>query len=314
MMWKGIIFALGACFIWGLIFVIPLYMEGFSPIEVALGRYLFFGTISAIILLPALMQGACRYPVSIWLKALYFSFASTIGYYTFFMVGLRFSTPAICALVLSTSPITIAFYGNWVQKECSFKSLILPSVLILMGLLIINIPHINTFGATHVIGICCSFWALFAWSWYVVANSRFLVAHPEVASSDWSTLIGVVTLFWVFALGLIVNVFFAEQIQVEKYFELSPMLISFLGGCAVLGLVCSWLGCFLWNQASHYLPVSLAGQLTIFETIFGLCFIYTFEQRFPSSLEGIGIALFLAAVILGIRTSRQGQTEVQQVV
>ncbi len=49
--------------------------------------------------------------------------------------------------------------------------------------------------------------------------------------------------------------------------------------------------------------MSFAGQLTIFETIFGLLFIYLFEQRLPNLLECLGIALFLIAIGEGIRQS-----------
>ena len=58
--------------------------------------------------------------------------------------------------------------------------------------------------------------------------------------------------------------------------------MSFLIGCATLGLLCSWVGASLWNKASVFLPVSLAGQLMIFETIFGVLFVYMLNQQMPS--------------------------------
>jgi len=68
---QGILFALGACLIWGLIFIVPQFMTGFSSIEVALGRYLFYAIISSLFFLKAFAQGKCRYSQSIWIKALY---------------------------------------------------------------------------------------------------------------------------------------------------------------------------------------------------------------------------------------------------
>ena len=50
---------------------------------------------------------------------------------------------------------------------------------------------------------------------------------------------------------------------------------------------------------------SFAGQLTILETVFGLILIYILEQRLPPVVESIGIVLFLAAIIYGIRQSAQ---------
>jgi drug/metabolite transporter (DMT)-like permease len=302
-MLKGIVFALAACFIWGLIFIVPQFMDGFSAVEIAIGRYTFFGTISILLLLKAWLQNTCRYPLAIWFKALYFAVASSFGYYICLVLGLRYSSPAICALILGISPISIAFYGNWKQKECSFKSLILPSILIFVGLVIINYPHFieSDSPSNYALGLLCAFCSLMIWSWYVVANSKFLKDHPEVLSSDWSTLMGVSTMFGVAIMALFFGIFVADQEIMEKYKTFNPALVNFLLGSATLGFMCSWVGGFLWNRASVYLPVALAGQMTIFETIFGLIFVCLLEQRVPPYMECFGIALLLTAIVFGIR-------------
>jgi len=304
-MFKGIAYAIGACGIWGLIFIVPQFMEGFSAIEIAIGRYLFYGLVSSLILLRSGFKGLVRYPWSIWKKALGFSLLSSIVYYSFVVFALRYSTPAICALVLGVSPITISFYGNWKEKEHHFKSLLIPSFLILSGLAIINTPQImqTPSPSTYMLGLICAFWALLIWSWFAVANAGFLKNHPEVASNDWSTLIGVSSLLWVMVLSGILCFCFAEHFEVEKYFIYSESLRGFLVGSAILGLLCSWVGFFLWNRASCYLPVSLAGQLMIFETVFGLLFFYLIDRNIPSTEEVIGISLFLIAIVYGIRSS-----------
>lgn len=185
-MFKGIAFALSACFIWGLIFIIPQFMSSFSSIEIALGRYLFYGGISILFLLKARLQGFCRYPLSVWIKALYLSLLS--GYYL------------------------------WV--------------------------------------IVCS-------------------------------------------LGCVV--FLCDKLDAQKYFTWNHDSISFFIGCGILGLLCSWVGAVFWNKASVYLTVSLTGQLMVFETIFGVLFVYTLDQQLPSLMECCGIVLLLGAVICGIR-------------
>lgn len=302
-MLKGVTFALGACFIWGLIFVVPQFMTGFSPIEVALGRYLFYGTISFVIFLRALAKGKCQYPKAIWGKALYFSLISTILYYTFLVLALEYSSPAICALILGVCPIMIAFYGNWREKEVSFKSLLLPSILILLGLAIINFPELKASEGSSVyfIGLLFSFLAALAWSAYVLLNANFIKNNSKICSSEWSTLLGVAALFWVFISTIVLNLFFQDQLHIEKYFLFNDELIRFLSGSAVLGLLCSWVGAFLWNKASIHLPISLAGQLTVFETIFGVLFAYMITQSLPSFREGVGIFILLTAIFYGIR-------------
>lgn len=303
-MLRGISFALAACFIWGFIFVVPKFMTGFSSFEVVLGRYLFYSLISCLIFFK---NGLPRYRLNVWLTALLFSFASTIFYYMCLVLALKYCDAAICALVLSISPITIAFYGNWMEKEGDFRRLILPSILILLGLVILNVPHVQAANSiyTYGLGLVCSCFSLLTWSWYVVANSRFLKRNPDVQSTNWSTLVGVVTLFWVLLWGIFSVTFFSDQIHWDKYESFNPELQAFIAGSMFLGCVCSWFGAFLWNKASLYLPVSLAGQLTIFETIFGLAFVYVLAQRFPPLSECFGIFVLLSAVIYGIRQSAQ---------
>jgi len=72
-MFKGIFYALAACLIWGLIFAIPEFMQGYNTMEIALGRYLFYGIASLIVFAKAKMQKKCRYPLGIWVKAFYYS-------------------------------------------------------------------------------------------------------------------------------------------------------------------------------------------------------------------------------------------------
>ena len=304
---KGTGFALAACFIWGLDFVVPLFMEGFSTIEIALGCYLTYGLLSFLIFSKKFLEGKFRYPSAIWMKALKFALICSIGYYMLVILSLRYATPAICTLILGVSPITIAFYGNWKQKEIRYRSLILPSLLIFLGLIAINIPNVmnSSSPSTYFLGLFCGVWALGVWSYYVVTNAAFLKNNPQLDSKDWSTLIGVCNLFWVLILGSSLIIFFSDHLNLQRYLVLDPQITNFIIGCCIFGLVFSWLGAYFWNKASVYLPISLAGQLTIFETLFGISFVYMLEQRFPHKLEFLGIAFLLAAIIYGIRISAQ---------
>ena len=299
---KGIVFALSACLIWGLIFIIPQFMKSFNAIEIALGRYGFYGSLSLLLLFRARLKGLCRYPLSIWINALYLSFLS--GYYIWVIFAIRYASPAICALILGTSPITIAIYGRWKQKEGSLKSLILPSIMILIGLMMINAPHIMITHSPieYALGLICSLIALSSWSIYVVLNSRFLKNNPQINSNDWATVQGVTTFVWAFVCGVGCILLFWEQVDMARYFRWNDDVKGFLVGCAVLGIFCSWVGAALWNKASVCLSISLAGQLMIFETIFGIVFVYMLDQQLPPLLECGGIVLLVGAVIYGIRT------------
>lgn len=302
-MLKGILYSLSACFIWGLIFVVPQFMSEYSSIEIALGRYLIYGVISTAMFFKPSSQGFRKYSISIWTKALIFSLATTMGYYIFFVFSLRFANPAITALILGIAPITIAFYGNYKRKEIHHAHLIPPALFIIAGLLVINVPELMATSSptTYFLGLLCALVSLSLWTWYVVANSHFLKDHPQISSSDWSTLVGVATLFWVAVLGIFLIVFSPENFLL-KFGSLNDSTYVFLIGAAILGVLCSWVGGALWNRASLLLPVSLAGQLVIFETLFGLLFVYFFERRLPFLHETVGMVLLLIGVVCGIRS------------
>jgi drug/metabolite transporter (DMT)-like permease len=307
---KGTLFAIGACFVWGLIFVVPYFMNDFTTLEVVIGRYLFYGSLSTLLFLKAKFHKLFCYARFVWIKAILFSLVSTIGYYIFLVLGLRYSSPAISALILGISPITIAFYGNWKEKETSFKSLLIPSLLILVGLITINAPEfiLTPSPTKYSLGLLFTFIALLAWTWYVVVNSKFLKNHPNILSSDWATLIGAGSLFWTFLFILALAPFFETPHSLQKYLS-----FNFLIGSAVSGILSSWVGAFLWNRASFYLPVSLAGQLTLFETIFGVIFYYTLIQTLPSFIECVGITILLSSIIYGIRKFAKNTSFTEQI-
>jgi len=315
-MFKGIVLAISACALWGLIFIVPQFMESFSSLEVALGRYACYGLISLFFFSQAVFQGKGRYAPSIWLKALSFSLIITLTYYTAMVLGLRWSTPPIAALISGIAPISISFYGNWVEREYQFKTLFLPSILIIVGLLVINAPHLQTEQglADYLIGILCCFIALGIWSWYVVKNARFLKETPNLLPIEWSTLLGVATLFWVALVTSVLVLFFPDQIESHKYAALDLPLAQFLGGSLILGLICSWVGAWIWNKASLHLPIALAGQITIFETLFGLSYVYFLIGELPPLTDAAGMCILLGAVLYGIRgQNRQGKETLETV-
>jgi len=102
---KGIFFVLAACFIWGLIFVIPQFMEGFSSIEIATAvissmesfHFAYFLRIRTILFrpgkIPALFVDLCG-----WL------------------LSLRYLRPPLCDTshlrVIMESAYYIALYGT----------------------------------------------------------------------------------------------------------------------------------------------------------------------------------------------------------
>lgn len=298
---KGILCALAACLIWGLSFVVPVFMEDFSSVEITLGRYLFYGIASSFLLLKSIHR--VKYPIRTWLHAAFLGFLGSLGYYPFIVLSLRYANPAICALISGITPIAIAFYGNWIKRETSFSNLIVPSLIILAGLVMINLPYISfeDSNVSHLLGVAFAFISLASWTKYAVSNAYFLKANPHIHYGDWTTLIGFTTLLWMSVTIPLTYVFFNDLLPIERYTYWSPELGSFLIGCAMLGIVCSWLANYLWNIASANLPLLITSQLLIFETLFGLLFAYLVEWRLPYLMETLGTMLLVTAIAYGLR-------------
>jgi hypothetical protein len=61
-----------------------------------------------------------------------------------------------------------------------------------------------------------------------------------------------------------------------------------------VALGASVIGNGLWNAASRLLPLSLSGQLIVFETLFALIYGFLHDARWPLPLEAAAIVLMLA--------------------
>lgn len=53
-MWIGVSCGLLAGAMWGLVFIAPEMLDAFSPLELAVGRYLAYGAMAFVLLLPRL--------------------------------------------------------------------------------------------------------------------------------------------------------------------------------------------------------------------------------------------------------------------
>ncbi|NGX53316.1 MAG: Inner membrane protein YtfF [Chlamydiae bacterium] len=312
----GLLYALGACFVWGLIFVIPHFLGDFSPIELTLGRYLCYGILSAVLFFRRGTFHLRRYSFKIWGTVLLFALISNMLYYVAVVFGLRYATAPVTVLLLGMCPILVAFYGNWHAREIAFRTLIIPAVCIGIGLILVNVSEIDwKFGGLYtarqyIWGLLAVISAVLGWSLYAVQNARFLKKNSDVARTDWATLIGMGTLFWVIIFGVVLLLWAPqEQLNLSRFTHLSGGTLRFLGGVIILGVVSSWLGCYFWNQASTFLPMSLMGTLIIFETIFSLSLVFLVQLQMPTIWEFVGIAAMLAGIFTFMKSIPKPQPQ-----
>lgn len=308
-MFIGSFYVVIACLVWGLIFVVPLFMGDYSSVEIALGRYFVYGLVSWIVITCCGFRAFKYLTYKVVKQALLFSLFVNIFYYVMLVLSLKYSDPAIVTLILGLTPISVAFYGNWCRPQFRLSRLVIPSIIIAVGLVLVNVPAFEWDDSKdlwiYLMGLGCAFVALVVWTWYVESNAHFLKENPELPVSEWTSIVGAFTLIWVILLGIGTAIYTGPTEIAERFFVWSEELQYFLIGSVILGLVCAWIGHFFWNKAAGHLHVSVAGQLMIFETVFGLIYVLLVDRTLPTPLEFAGMILMLAGVVASLVMLRQ---------
>lgn len=295
--------ALIADAVWGLAYVIPSLLNDYTAVEITFGRYFIYGIFSVIMLLLQKQRSRRIMNISAWKNAFLFSFCGNIGYYFFLVLSIKLTGSAIAALIIGMLPITTSLYGNFINHEFSFRKLIWPILIVIIGILILNYALLN--GSTNtfnVYGVIYGLIALCFWTWYAVFNARFLKENGEITSQMWSTITGTATLCLIPFFILMIKVIMPDSLMSFKLINHSNIVFKFWCTAVILGIVVSWVGTVFWNRASNTLPISLAGQITVGETIFGLTYSFIIEGRLPHIIELISIIIIITGILYYIET------------
>ena len=310
-MYIGILCALGAGLLWGLVFIAPLLLGDYPGVVLSCARYIAFGLIS---LVPAMFDrrriAALRR--TDWIVALKLALVGNLLYYAALATGIQLADAPLPTMLIGTLPVVISVCANLLPGQPSetvaWRKLALPLLIIAAGLALVNgselahMKHGADAGRTltdYALGCAITLGAVAAWTWYPIMNGRHLKAHPQLASSTWATTQGLATLPLAL-LGFAGYALFNHLSGAAYAFPLGPRPQLFIGIMLAIGLLASWLGTLLWNQASARLPTALAGQLIVFETLAALLYAFILRGSMPSSQVLAGVLLLCIGVLLGV--------------
>lgn len=307
----GILCGVSANLMWGLAFLVPLLLPDSDSVALALGRYLVFGVLSVGLLVAQRNEAIRGLSGRVWVNALLFAFSGHVGYYFFLVQAITHAGAPIATSIIGILPVTVALAGNWIRREYPFSRLVVPIGFIIVGLILVNVMEgrwASVMGGRLdwdlVTGVASALVALALWTSYAVANASFLRSHPEISSSMWSTLMGIGAL----VLSLLALPIAIVSGAVHLHYAEVDKLLPLLWGALVMGVLVSWAGTVLWNRSSGLVPISIAGQLAVVQTIAGLVYGFAWAQRMPPPLELLGIALLLGGVLLAIQRTRRPST------
>ncbi|WP_347556708.1 EamA family transporter [Robbsia sp. KACC 23696] len=334
----GVAYGVGSGALWGLVFLAPAVIPDFTTIELSAGRYLAYGIVS---LLAVLISGRAsalallrKVRAEHWWLAARLALIGNLVYYALLSAAVQAVGVAATSLIIGTLPVTITLLGSRGRDIASpadrpaaqsstiarlaqprLRDLAPALLLILLGIACVNADVFSWHGATEIggggddadrrqalLGVAAALGALAAWTWYAVGNARGLEAHPTFSNAEWSVLQGLVSgvmalVIWGVLLALplpLGNALGSRHAPVDRQ-------IVFWAVNIALALGASWLGNTLWNAAARRLPLTLSGQMIVFETLFALLYGFVHAQRFPRPLEGAAILLLGVGVMWSVR-------------
>jgi len=313
-MLAGVLFALAAGLMWGLIFVGPLLVPDYPGALQSAGRYVAFGLIA----LPLAWYDRRRLrrllPAD-WREALKLSLVGNLLYYTFLANAIQRTGAPVSTMIIGTLPVVMAITANHLyghlEGRLAWRRLAPALLAIGVGLICVNIAELRVQGGEwdltrYLSGIVLAVLAVACWTWYPLRNARWLRSHPQHKPGTWATAQGIVTLPLALIMYLLVSAQLAWQ-HPSFALPFGPHPQRFLPLMLVIGLLCSWLGTLCWNAASQRLPTVFMGPLIVFETLSGLLWTFLWRQSWPPLLTLAGILALIVGVCWAMRIKPEPQ-------
>lgn len=298
----GVSYGVGAGALWGLVFLAPELTPGFGPLELTIGRYLCYGLIAAALIAPRWRSVAAKLSRRDWQTLVWLGLAGNTVYYILLAGAVQIGGIAMTSLVIGFLPVAVTIVGSRDHNAVPLKRLALSLVLCIAGAACIGWEAIAAPAsgavASQLIGLACAIGALVSWTSYAVANQRALVRLTDVSSHDWNLMLGVVTGAQSFVLLPVAMMLGSGAHTAGEW----GWLVAVSAGVAVLASI---LGNALWNRMSRLLPLTMVGQMILFETMFALIYAFMWEARLPTILEASAFVLVAGAVIACVAAHRE---------
>lgn len=305
---SGVLYALLAGLMWGLIFVGPLIVPEYPAVLQSTGRYLALGLIA----LPLAWLGRARLRQlnrRDWFTALALTMMGNLVYYVCLASAIQRTGAPVSTMIIGTLPVVIPVFANLLYSQRDGKlawSKLAPALICIgIGLACVNIAELShglqDFNwIRYASGIALALVSVVCWAWYALRNARWLRENPDKHPMMWATAQALVTLP-VSLLGYVAACGWLST-QPEGFpLPFGPRPLVFITLMIAIAVLCSWVGALCWNIASQRLPTVILGPLIVFETLAGLLYTFILRQNVPPLLTLSGIALLVLGVVIAVR-------------
>ncbi|WP_410736703.1 DMT family transporter [Citrobacter koseri] len=309
---SGVLYALLAGLMWGLIFVGPLIVPEYPAVLQSMGRYLALGLIAV----PLAWLGRARLRQLTrkdWITALALTMMGNLIYYVCLASAIQRTGAPVSTMIIGTLPVVIPVFANLLYSQrdgkLSWRRLAPALALIGVGLLCVNIAELNQglpefSGWRYGSGIALALVSVVCWAWYALRNARWLRENPDKHPMMWATAQALVTLP-VSLLGYAAACIWLGKQMPDFPLPFGPRPDVFVALMVTIAVLCSWVGALCWNVASQKLPTVILGPLIVFETLAGLLYTFILRQEFPPLLTVSGIVLLIVGVVIAVRARPQ---------
>lgn len=297
----GLACGMGAGALWGLVFLAPKLVGDFGPLHLTVGRYLCYGLIAALLLAPRWRAVCGRLSRQQWRHLAWLAWSGNILYYLLLSAAVQAGGIAMTSLVIGFLPVAVTVIGSR-DRAAPPMTALLPSLLLCaagafcIGWHTLTQPSVDGSGSP-LLGLAFAVGALASWTAYAVGNARALHQLRGITPHEWNLLTGLLTGAQSLALVPVALLFQAEERDLSAWAHLAVVSL----GLAVLASI---LGNGLWNRMSRLLPLTMVGQMILFETVFALIYGLLWEQRLPTPVEAAALVLVILSVVCCLRAHR----------
>jgi drug/metabolite transporter (DMT)-like permease len=300
--WLGVAHGAGAGALWGLVFLAPQVAGTFSPLQLTIGRYFCYGAIAAALLAPRWRSLVASLSWQQWLRLSGLAFAGNTLYYVLLSTAVQTGGIAMTSLVIGFLPVAVTIVGSRDRGAVPLGRLFPSLALCVAGSLCIGWqalagPTVGS-AASRMVGLFCAVGAMMSWTIYAVCNARSLSRLQQVSAHEWNLLTGIVT--GAQSLALIPLALLLETKQHGPAEWGRYVIVS--TGVAVLASIA---GDSLWNRMSRLLPLTLVGQMILFETLFALWYGFLWDHRLPALLEIGAVTCVILSVLSCLAAHRR---------
>ncbi|RKP52693.1 DMT family transporter [Trinickia fusca] len=305
---RGVMYGMMAGALWGTVFLVPRLLPDFAPGRIAAGRCMMYGLVSLAAALPIARRLWAKLTRADLVALASLALVGNVVYYLFLTAAVHRVGIGPTSLIVGVLPVTVTLAGRRDHGAVPLRRLVWPLLLVVAGIVCINVDVFaggagTTAAADGVlgksIGVACALGALATWTWFAVENARFLHRNAHFDGNEWSVLLGIVTGALGAGLWLATSALPAGMADAAPQADARWHVFWLLNVGLAVGA--SWLGNGLWNAASKRLPLTLSGQMIVFETLFALLYGFIYDARLPRPLEAAAIMLLVAGVMWSVQ-------------